>query len=222
MFVGHCTSWIGLSSRLMAVAWALAVTLAGTSLRSELPDRSYQVDPDQSRALIAVGKAGVFSFAGHTHEVVAPVARGLVTVDAADLAHSTLHLEIDASMLRVTGKGEPAADVPAVQRTMLSDKVLDVGRYPTIVFSGTAASVEKRSGSAADLLIAGRLTLHGVTGSLKVHVHVELVAETLTARGRFHVKQTDYGITPVSVGGVVKVKDALDIEFTIVAVAHDR
>jgi hypothetical protein len=36
------------------------------------------------------------------------------------------------------------------------------------------------------------------------------------------VKQTDYGITPVSVGGVVKVKDALNVEFTVVAVATDR
>ncbi len=215
------TQRVRLSSRPTAIAFAFAVTLTATSLRSELADRAYQIDPDQSRALIAVGKAGVLSFVGHTHEVVAPVARGLVTVDAADLAHSTLHLEIDASMLRVTGKGEPAADVPAVQRTMLSDKVLDVGRYPTIVFSGTAASVEKRSGSAADLLIAGRLTLHGVAGSLKVPVHVELLADTLTARGRFQVKQSDYGITPVSVGGAVKVKDALDIEFTIVAVAPD-
>ena len=216
------TQRMRLSSRPTAVACALAVTLTATSLRSELADRAYQIDPDQSRALIAVGKAGVLSFVGHAHEVVAPVARGLVTVDAADLAHSTLHLEIDASMLRVTGKGEPAADVPAVQRAMLSDKVLDVGRYPTIVFSGTAASVEKRSGNAADLLIAGRLTLHGVAGSLKVPVHVEFLAETLTARGRFQVKQTDYGITPVSVGGAVKVKDALDVEFTIVAVARDR
>ena len=162
------------------------------------------------------------SFAGHTHEVAAPVAGGLVTLDAADLAHSTLRLEIDASALRVTGKGEPAADVPAVQQTMLSDKVLDVGRYPTIVFSSTSVSVEKRSGSAADLVIAGRLTLHGVTGSLKVPVHVELAGGTLTARGRFQVKQTDYGITPVSVGGVVKVKDALNVEFTVVAVATDR
>jgi hypothetical protein len=37
------------------------------------------------------------------------------------------------------------------------------------------------------------------------------------ASGRFVVKQTDYGITPISVGGVVKVKDQLDITFEVVA-----
>jgi hypothetical protein len=30
------------------------------------------------------------------------------------------------------------------------------------------------------------------------------------------LKQTDYGIKPVSVGGVVSVKDAVEIDFTIV------
>jgi hypothetical protein len=35
------------------------------------------------------------------------------------------------------------------------------------------------------------------------------------------VKQTDFGITPVSVAGVVKVKDALDVEFTLVAEARN-
>jgi hypothetical protein len=39
----------------------------------------------------------------------------------------------------------------------------------------------------------------------------------VTATGRFALKQTDYGIRPVSVGGVVSVKDSVDISFTIVA-----
>jgi hypothetical protein len=39
----------------------------------------------------------------------------------------------------------------------------------------------------------------------------------LTATGRFAIRQTDFGIKPISVGGVVKVKDELTIIFTIVA-----
>jgi hypothetical protein len=41
--------------------------------------------------------------------------------------------------------------------------------------------------------------------------------DTLTATGKFTIKQTDFGIKPISVGGVVKVKDDLNINFTIVA-----
>ena len=39
--------------------------------------------------------------------------------------------------------------------------------------------------------------------------------DALTATGHFAVKQTEYGIKPVSVGGVVSVKDAVDVSFTI-------
>ena len=41
--------------------------------------------------------------------------------------------------------------------------------------------------------------------------------DRLTATGKFVIKQTDFGITPISVGGVVKVKNELNITFTIVA-----
>jgi len=41
-------------------------------------------------------------------------------------------------------------------------------------------------------------------------------SNTLTATGRFTVKQTDHGSKPVSVGGVVSVKDAVNASFTIV------
>jgi hypothetical protein len=52
---------------------------------------------------------------------------------------------------------------------------------------------------------------------VSVPVSAEIGADALKATGRLSVKQTDYGIKPVSVGGVVAVKDALNITFTIVA-----
>jgi YceI-like domain len=61
------------------------------------------------------------------------------------------------------------------------------------------------------------LTLRGVTRAIAVPVEGRLEGQMLTATGRFSVKQTDYGIKPVSVGGVVSVKDTVNIAFTIVA-----
>jgi len=46
---------------------------------------------------------------------------------------------------------------------------------------------------------------------------VKLDGASLTATGKFAIKQTDFGIKPISVGGVVKVKDELTITFTISA-----
>jgi polyisoprenoid-binding protein YceI len=180
--------------------------------------RTFRIDPDRSRASIAVGKAGAFSFAaGHTHEVAIPAVSGTVTVETDAVERSTVRLEIDAASLRVTGKGDPPKDVPEVQRVMLSDKVLDVDRYPKILFQSTGVTVERRTGTTLDLNVVGTLTLRQVARPIRVPVHADLDAGTLTASGRFQVKQTDHGIKPVSVAGVVSVKDALDISFTIVA-----
>ena len=195
----------------------IGVGTIGSTLGAAGP-RSFAIDPAQSRALIDVGKAGAFSFlAGHTHEVMASAIRGVVDLDSDVVTRSTVRLEIDASALKVTGKGEPPKDVPEVQRVMLSDKVLDVERYPNILFQSTDVSIGGRTATSFDLIATGKLTLHNVTRSLSVPVHATLEGDTLTASGRSSVKQTDYGIKPVSVAGVVAVKDAVDISFTIVA-----
>jgi polyisoprenoid-binding protein YceI len=177
----------------------------------------YEVEPSDSRAIIKVGKAGVLSFvAGHTHEVQAPV-RGRLTVDAEHLETSALELEIEAADLRVTGEGEPAEDVAKVQQTMAGAAVLDVARYPTIAFRSTALAVRATRGAAVDMSVTGELTLHGVTRSLSVPVHAEVSAGRIAAHGVFSVTQSDYGIKPITVGGVVSVRDALDVRFTIAA-----
>ena len=187
-----------------AMAWGAAV-------------RTYTIDPDRSTATIAVGKSGALSFAaGHTHEVVAPAIAGTMTVDVEDPARSTVHVTIDASKLTVTGKGESASDVPKVQQTMAGADVLDVRRYPAITFTGTSMAIKGRTVTSLDAMVTGDLTIHDVTRAITVPVSVQLGAATVTATGRFSVKQTDYGIKPVSVGGVVSVKDALNISFTVV------
>jgi polyisoprenoid-binding protein YceI len=178
--------------------------------------RTFTVEPDQSRALIEVGKSGAFSFAGHTHEVEAPLTSGIVHVDADDASHDDVRLEFNATAMRVTGKGESASDVPKVTATMLSDAVLDVNRYPTITFESTRVAA-KGSAAALDLSVTGNLTIHGKTQMVSAPVSVKISGDRLTANGRFVIKQTDFGITPISVGGVVKVKNELGITFTISA-----
>jgi polyisoprenoid-binding protein YceI len=178
--------------------------------------RTFTVEPDQSHALIEVGKSGAFSFAGHTHEVEAPLTSGVVHLDADDPSRDDVRLEFNAAAMRVTGKGESASDVPKVTATMLSDAVLDVTRYPAITFESTSVT-GKGSAAALDLSVTGRLSIHGKTQTVTTPVSVKLAGSQLTASGKFVVKQTDYGITPVSVGGVVKVRNELNITFTISA-----
>src|SRR4029077_225378 len=145
--------------------------------------RRYTLDPAGSRMVIHVGKAGVFGFAGHEHEVVAGPPRGTATVDPERIGLTTVEVTFDAATLRVTGKGEPREDVPKVQQAMLGPECLDVARFPTIRFVSTGVTAEGRAGSVHELRIRGRLTLHGVTREIAIPVHVELVGDGFTATG---------------------------------------
>jgi polyisoprenoid-binding protein YceI len=170
-----------------------------------------------------VGKTGLFGFAGHAHEVVAPALRGTVEFDKTDWPRSTVRIQFDAAALKVTGRGEPAGDVPEVQRVMLSESVLDVRRFPSIVFTSRRLTVTAQTPASADIAIDGDLTLHGVTRPTTVRAAARLgVDGVITARGSFSIRQTDFGIQPVAAGGgTVRVKNEVTVAFDL-ATRQDR
>jgi hypothetical protein len=97
-----------------------------------------------------------------------------------------------------------------VQHTMHA-KVLQSQSYPLISFHST--KIEKTG--VNQWLVSGELTLHGQSRLIRAEVDYEEGAYT----GRSTIKQADFGINPVSVaGGVVKVKNELEIQFVVVPV----
>lgn len=195
---------------------AVAAWLFTVAVMSDHRPVEMAVDPAGSHVVILVGKAGLLSFASHAHEVVAPGVSGRVTFDPADWQRASVTLEFAASAMQVTGKGEPAADVPEVQRVMLGARVLDTGRYPTISFRSSRVTVTAPTATSAIVLIEGDMTLHGTTRPMSVRAAVTLDAGGVTARGNFSLKQTDFGMVPVTAaGGTIRVKDELDIRFVL-------
>lgn len=181
------------------------------------------IDAANSQVLIQVGKAGMFGFAGHAHEVAAPDVHGLVRFDPTDLPHASVSLEFAAAALRVTGIDEPPADVAEVQKVMQSERVLNVTRFPTIVFSSRRVSVTSRTAGAVSVVIEGDMTLHAITRPMTIGASVILGAGgRITARGSFVLKQSDFGLVPVTAaGGAIRVKDELDIQFVLRARPSD-
>src|SRR6185503_18023661 len=183
--------------------------LVGSILAGSLPaaaaPREYAVDADASRVMVHVGKSGVFGFAGHEHEIRAGRVSGTITADDASIGGSSVMLDFDAAALTVTGEGEPAGDVAQVQTRMMGPDVLNAPAFPSIGFRSGAVTGRKVSTGAWELSVAGTLTLHGVSRPLSLSVRVEIAADTLTARGRSELRQTDFGMRPVSAGaGTVK------------------
>jgi polyisoprenoid-binding protein YceI len=155
------------------------------------------IDPEHSSITIHVGKSGLFSVAGHDQEVVAPFAEWVI--DDSEPGH--VWLRIDAAKLPV--QSEP--DQAEVQSTMQS-QVLESKSFPEIRFESTSTA-KVGDGKWAS---TGNLTVHGHTKVITVQVQREKEGYS----GRTKIKQTQFGIQPVSAaGGTIKVKDDLQIEF---------
>lgn len=157
------------------------------------------IDTANSTITIHVGKSGLFSAAGHEHQVSARIEDGAID----DTGPGRIWFTVQAASLAVL----PETDQAKVQTTMQSD-VLESERYPDIKFESTLV----RGTGENRWMVTGNLTLHGMTHPVTINVGKTNGAYTGEAR----IKQTQFGIKPVSVaGGAVKVKDELQIEFAI-------
>ena len=201
--------------RLLPLAIATVACVVG--LTAQTTER-FAIDPAASTITLQAGKSGVFSFAGHGHEILAPVSDGEIALDRLDISRSRISVRFDAKSLKVTGRGEPAGDVAEVQQVMLSDRVLDVQKHPVISFTSRTMSVTKRSGDRITVQVAGDLALHGVTRPLTLLVDVQLAADQIRADGKAVVRQSEFGIEPVKAGGgTVRVKNDVEVSFSLVA-----
>ena len=181
------------------VAWSLClILLAAACFGQEL-----KIDTARSTITIHVGKAGLLSAAGHEHDVTAPVEGTFSEAGTPQVA-----IEVDARKLTVQANPKVNAKDQAEVQDSMQRKVLESDKYPRIEFRST--SVQKSGGETWK--VAGTLTLHGVTKPLTVDV--KKAGDVYT--GGTRIRQTDFGIQPVSVaGGVVKVKNELEIRFEI-------
>lgn len=161
------------------------------------------IDAANSVLTVHVYKAGVLSAFGHNHEISAPVAAGTV-----DVAARKVEFHVSARSLELRDAGVSEKDRTQIQTTMLGPEVLDAANNPEIVFRSTSATA---SGDGS-WRVQGNLTLHGQSRPVTVDVR-----ETAgTYQGAVRLKQTDFGIKPVKVGGgAVRVKDEVQIDFNI-------
>jgi polyisoprenoid-binding protein YceI len=160
------------------------------------------IDVQKSRLTVHAYKSGLFSGLAHDHEIEAPITSGNV-----DLLNRKVELEFDVARMKVLDPKESADKRAEIEKTMLSEKVLDAAKFPKIRFVSRTVNA-----AGGDYEVEGNLTLHGVTRALKFPVQMK----DGTFTGKVAVKQTEFGITPVSIaGGTVKVKDVVDITFEV-------
>jgi polyisoprenoid-binding protein YceI len=174
----------------------------------------YQIDPTGSRFTVQAFAGGPLSAMGHHPTFAVRDFRGEVEFDPEKPAAASLHLVIGTASLALTDNLSDK-DRREIERTT-QEQVLESGRFPEITYDCPASRLTAIG--PMQLLLAGDLTLHGVTRPQTVSARVYLLGGTLRGQGEATIRQTEFGIRPVTVvGGMLKVKDELKLAFDIVA-----
>jgi polyisoprenoid-binding protein YceI len=161
------------------------------------------IDTGKSVLTVRVYKSGLFSAFAHDHEIRAPMQNG-----SFDEQKRTVDFKVKSADLKVLDPDGSDSERSQVQQTMEGPKVLDPDKFPEISFHST--SIE--TAGPGKWNVQGDLTLHGQTHPVKVQVEVA----NGHYRGSSRFRQTEFGMTPISIGGgSIKVKDEVRIEFDV-------
>jgi len=159
--------------------------------------------PQKSTITLHVYKSGLFSAFGHNHVIAAPVAKQVLDAKA-----MTVEVFVSTKEMKVTDPDASESTRSEIQKDMLGPKVLDTDKYPQIHFK--SSRIEQTS--PGHYRVTGTLELHGAGKEISFDVS----GSPDHYHGGTKLKQTAFGIQPISVGGgTVKVKDEIDIDFDI-------
>jgi polyisoprenoid-binding protein YceI len=197
---------------LLAAATAF-LTLAG----AKAAPSTWEVNTDASRVFVKVGLA---TRLGHEHGVQGNLKSGKLTLGGeGELVFDMASFTADTAEARkrVGLESKPVSETEAqkVTETVRGPQVLNVNQYPTATYriSSTTPLDKQAAGEPGDYQLEGRFTLHGTEQKVPVKAKVERGDKGgLKMTGTFTIKQTDYGMKPVSAaGGLAKSADELEI-----------
>ena len=176
----------------------------------------YAIDARGSRLTIQAFATGVLSMMGHNPVIAARDLSGEIRFAPETFDSVSLTLRIATASLTVQSDVSDK-DRRDIEQTM-KEKVLETTKYPEIVIEGSKASIERTSDGRLRAEVECNVTMHGVSRTQRVPGQVFMLGDTLRAQGEFQVRQSDFGITPVSVaGGALKIKDELKCSFDLLA-----
>lgn len=166
--------------------------------------QAVDLDTTRSTITVRVDKTGFFSAFAHNHTIQAPLASGSL-----DASKRTVALTFNTKEMKVVDEGVKDSERADIEQTMKSEKVLDVQKFPEVRFVSTSITPQ----DGGHFQVRGDLTLHGATRP----VEFPLTFSNARYIGSVKLKQTDFGITPVTIaGGAVKVKDVIEVVFEVV------
>ncbi len=120
-------------------------------------------------------------------------------------------------VIRFTRTGDTTAalvvkyKLAGTAKNMLGPRVLDAGEHPFVRIRSLGVA-----GDWPMLVATMAIEMHGTTREREVLLQVERDDQQLRARGELVLRQTEFGVTPLSIlGGVIAVQDPVAIRFDL-------
>lgn len=135
-----------------------------------------------------------------------PSVAGELTIADGTLSGATI--EVDLTTIR----SDQSRRDPAIQRA------LETPSFPTASFRLTSPAAlpdGAATGDQVSVIVAGELTIHGVTRPVELTLEASLVGDVIVAVGSIDVTFTEFGVEMPSAPIVVSVEDHGQIEFQL-------
>jgi polyisoprenoid-binding protein YceI len=188
-----------------AAKWYRQAAASGTRVLS--------IDPAQSLVAVTVRRGGPLARFGHDHVVASHDIEGFAAPAAgrADFHFRLDRMTVDEAALRQVANldTQPSVDAIAGTRTNMLTRVLEAERFPLVILQARQVAGQP---------LALSITLHGVTRTVAAPARIDTTPAGLTASGTLQLRQSDFGIVPMSVmGGAMTVQDTMELRYRIVA-----
>jgi polyisoprenoid-binding protein YceI len=177
----------------------------------------YRLVPAQSTFTVQAFAEGLLSAFGHDPVLAIKDFSGEVQFVPGSFEAASVKMTVKADSI-VLSTEVKEKDRIEMEQTM-REQVLEIAKYPEIVFVSSNISVTKLAEGRYRARVIGDLTFHGATQkNLWITPEVTVSGESLSAKGMFSLKQTDFGIKPFSAAaGTIKLKNELKFSFDIAA-----
>ncbi|MEW5853460.1 MAG: YceI family protein [Myxococcota bacterium] len=207
--------------RSLGVVLGLTVSVGGGTAWAA----DYKVDPAKSSLVVQTFIGGMAGSLGHDHIVNATDYSGTIKFDPAAPDGTAVNVEVKTASLKADvpevrkrfgyEKGPNEKDRAEIESNMRAENQLHTSKYPTMSFVSTKVTKQ----GEGQFLVAGKLTIRGVTKDVSFPAKVVVEGNTVRGTGQLKFNQSSFGYSPYSAAlGALKNKDEVVLHLDLVGV----
>lgn len=187
-----------------------------TGTQKGLAPVKFKIDAAASRFTVQAFATGLLSAFGHNPTIAIRDYDGEIEFNPDTIGNASVRVTVRTNAMEVVD--EMKNDDRKKLEQAMYDQVLEPNRFPTAVYESKQITLQKDSAEQWRAHVTGELSFHGVTQTHSIDARLNYMGTMMRVAGEFPLRQSDYGIKPVSfAGGALKLRDELKFTFELVA-----